>query len=300
MNKKVKLKVISLCSGIGCQERGIKNTGLFDLKIVATSEINKDAVLSYAAIHHGLTNETIFSFKEYPDLDEMKQHLTDINLGYVPEKNKKFNWFKNGKKFNEDVKKYWLACKLSNNLGDISRIERLPKADLWTLSFPCTDISVAGQLKGLKPDDNTRSSLIWQTIRLLQVAKENNELPKYMLLENVKNLVGKRFYHDFEEFNHLIESFGYYVYWNIINGKNCGIPQNRERVFAIYIRTDIDTGKFTFPKPFDNGLRLKDILEDHVNEKFYINTQKAKDLIRRLIDEGKLDEPIVYLEKGCL
>ena len=284
--RKIKLKVNTLCSGIGCQERGIENTGLFDLEVIATSEINKDAVVAYAAIHNGLSNEMIVSYNEYPSMEEMKKHLTDINLGYIPEKNKKYDWFRNGKKFDNDVKKYWLACKLNNNLGDISLVDELPEADLWFLSFPCTDISVAGKLKGLNPDDNTRSSLVWQTIRLLKKAQESNTLPKYMMLENVKNLVGKKYIKDFEAINSLIEEFGYNTYWSIVNGKDTGVPQNRERVFAIYIKKDIDTGKFTFPKPFDNGLRLKDVLEENVEEKYYINTPKAQELIQKLLDDG--------------
>ena len=216
----------------------------------------------------------------------MKQHLTDINLGYEPEKDKKYNWFQNGTKFNENVKKYWLACKLSNNLGDMRHIKKLPEADVWFTSTPCSDISYAGKLKGLNPNDNTRSSLIWQNIRLLRAAQESNTLPKYIFLENVKNLVGKRFLKDFETFNSLIEEFGYNTYWKVINAKDTGVPQNRERVFAIYIRKDIDTGRFEFPIPFDNGLRLKDILDEDVDESYFINTQKAKDLIKKLLDEG--------------
>lgn len=289
MNK-VKLKMNTLCSGIGAQERGIENTGLFDLEVVATSEINKDAIVSYAAIHNGLTNELIKSYNNYPSLKEMKQYLTDLNIGYEPEKDKKYDWFKSGKKFDENIKKYWLACKLSHNLGDISNVDELPEADLWTLSFPCQSISVAGKLKGMSPDSGTRSSLVWQTIRLLKKAQETNTLPKYMMLENVKNLVGKKFIKDFETFNSLIEEFGYNTKWKVINARDCGVPQNRERVFALYIRKDIDTGKFTFPIPFDNGLRLKDVLDEKVDESYYINTQKAQDLIQRLVSDGVLDE----------
>lgn len=286
---KIKLRINTLCSGIGAQERGIENTGLFDLEVVATSEINKDAVVSYAAIHNGLTNEYIKSYNDYPSIDDMRQYLTDINLGYEPEKDKKYDWYKSGKKFEENIKKYWLACKLNNNLGDICNVEELPEADLWTLSFPCQSISVAGKLKGMSPDSGTRSSLVWQTIRLLKKAQENNTLPKYMLLENVKNLVGKRFIKDFDTFNDLVSEFGYNVYWKIINAKDTGIPQNRERVFALYIRKNIDSGKYTFPIPFDNGLRLKDVLDENVDESYYINTEKAQQLIQKLIDDGVLD-----------
>jgi len=293
-SEKVKLTMVELCSGVGMQYRGVKNTPCFDPEVVATSEIDINAIISYAAIHHDMTLDMVANYK-YPPIDDMRRYLTDLNIGYDPVKDKKYDWFKNGKKFEEQIKKTYLACVLNKNLGDVSGIGRLPKADLWFMSFPCTDISVAGKLRGLNPDDKTRSSLIWQTIRLLKEAQKTDTLPKYMCLENVKNLVGKKFIHDFEAFNELIESFGYYVYYKVINAKDCGVPQNRERVFAFYIRTDIDTGYYTFPIPFDNGLRLKDVLEESVDEKYYINTDKANDLIQRLIDDGTLNE-----ETECL
>lgn len=286
VEKKIPLRIIELCSGIGAQHRGLQNTGLFDVQSVATSEIDKDAVLSYAAIHCGLTNEIIDSYNEYPSIDEMRSYLENINLGYNPEKDQPYNWRKTGKKFERNIKKYWLACQLSKNLGDVSKIEELPEADVWFLSFPCQSISVAGKLHGMNPDSGTRSSLVWQTIRLLNKAKETNTLPKYMMLENVKNLVGKKFINNFNTLNLLIEEFGYNVYWKVINAKDTGIPQNRERVFAIYIHKDIDTHNLEWPIPFDNGLRLKDVLDDNVDENYYINTQKAQELIQKLIDDG--------------
>lgn len=276
---KVKLTANILFSGIGCQERGFDNSGLFDIEVLNTSDINKESVLSYAAIHCGMTNETVEKYNDYPSREEMAQYLTDINLGYEPEKNKKFDWFKLAKKKSNDIEKYWLACKLTNNLGDISRIDELPYADFWTCSFPCTDISVAGKMKGLDPDSGTRSSLLWENIKLLKRAKDDNTLPKYIMVENVKNLVSKKF---IEHFNNLISVFddlGFNTYWSVLNGKDCGVPQNRERVFVIAIRKDIDNGTFDFPKPFDTGIRLKDVLEENVDEKYYLSevaTRKFK------------------------
>ena len=281
--------MVELCSGVGMQYRGVKNTPCFEPEVVATSEIDINAIITYAAIHHDMTIDMVENYK-YPEMDEMRKYLTDLNIGYDPVKDKKYDWYKSGKKFEEQIKKTYLACVLSKNLGDVSRIERLPEADVWFTSSPCTDISVAGKLRGLNPDDKTRSSLIWQTIRLLREAQKTDTLPKYIFLENVKNLVGKKFIHDFEDFNELVESFGYYTYYDVLNAKNCGVPQNRERVFAIYIRTDIDTGYLKFPTPFDNGLRLKDVLEEKVDEKYYINTEKAQALIQKLIDDGILDD----------
>lgn len=222
----------------------------------------------------------------FPPLDEMRADLENLNLGYVPEKDIFYDWRKGGAKFERNIKKYWLACKLSNNLGDVSRIEELPEADVWFLSFPCQSISISGKMKGMKPDSGTRSSLVWQTIRLLQLAKDNGILPNFLFLENVKNLVGNKFLKDFETFNELVEEFGYNVYYRVINAKDTGIPQNRERVFAVYIQKDIDTGELTWPIPFDNGLRLKDMLDDVVDESYFINTPKAQDLVQRLLAEG--------------
>lgn len=276
---KVKLTANILFSGIGCQERGFENSGLFNIEVLNTSDINKESVLSYAAIHCEMTNEMVDQYDDYPSREEMAQYLTDINLGYEPEKDKKFDWYKLAKKKSNDIEKYWLACKLTNNLGDISRIDELPYADFWTCSFPCTDISVAGKMKGLDPDSGTRSSLLWENIKLLKKAKDNNTLPKYIMVENVKNLVSKKF---IEHFNNLISVFddlGFNTYWSVLNGKDCGVPQNRERVFVIAIRKDIDNGTFDFPKPFDTGIRLKDILEECVDEKYYLSevaTRKFK------------------------
>lgn len=269
-------------SGIGCQERGFRDSGLFDIEVLNTSDINKESVLSYAAIHCGMTNEMVNIYKDYPSREEMAQYLTDINLGYELEKNKYFDWFKLVKKKKKDLEKYWLACKLTHNLGDITKIEDLPYADFWTVSFPCQSISVAGKMKGLKPDSGTRSSLLWDNIRLLSKAKENNKLPQYIMFENVKNLVSKKFIDDFNDLLDVLDELGFNSYWSVINGKDCGIPQSRERVFVISIRKDIDNGKYEFPVPFDIGIRLKDVLENQVDEKYYLPDEKVQEFLKTI------------------
>lgn len=272
-------------SGIGCQERGFRDSGLFDIEVLHTSDINKESVLSYAAIHCGMTNEMVDTYTDYPSREEMAQYLTDINLGYEPEKKKgekEFDWFKLVKRKNKDLEKYWLACKLTNNLGDITKIEDLPYADFWTVSFPCQSISVAGKMKGLKPDSGTRSSLLWDNIRLLSKAKENNKLPKYIMFENVKNLVSKKFIDDFNDLLEVLDELGFNSYWSVINGKDCGVPQSRERVFVISIRKDIDKGNYTFPEPFDTGIRLKDVLENQVDEKYYLPDEKVQEFLKTI------------------
>lgn len=265
-----------LFSGIGAQERGFNNSGLFNINVITTADINKEAVVSYAAIHCGLTQNLINTYENYPSRQEMAEHLTEINLGYNSEKNKYYDWLKLTRRKKNDIEKYWLACKLTNNKGDISRIKELPYADLWTISFCCQDTSVAGKMKGLKPDSGTRSSLLWNNIDLLYKSKEKGELPKYILFENVKNLVSKKFIDDFNDLLSVMDELGFNSYWKVLNAKDCGIAQNRERVFVICIRKDIDTKTFNFPKPFDNGLRLIDFLEDEVDEKYYLSKEVLK------------------------
>lgn len=316
MNKP-KLTMIELFSGIGAQKRGIDNTGLYDLEVVATSDIDKEAVVEYAAIHHQLTDELIENYKGYPTRECMIQDLKDRNIGMDFDKGKMYDWDKLLKKKTKDIEKYWLAMTLQNNLGDISKIKLLPEADCWFYSSPCQCFSLAGKQDGIDATCNecgkkynpmlldvdkryicpycgsddikgTRSGLLLEVERLLVNAIENGTQPKYLCLENVKNLVGKQFKPDFDAWLKRLEHLGYNTYWKVLNAKSCGIPQNRERVFAFSIRKDIDTGKFTFPIPFDNGLRLKDVLEKNVDEKYYINTERASNLIQQLVDKGQL------------
>jgi DNA (cytosine-5)-methyltransferase 1 len=159
----------------------------------------------------------------------------------------------------------------TKNYGDICTAPRLDYADLWTYSFPCQDISVAGKQQGI--NQNTRSGLLYQVQRLLEVAKDEGTLPKYLLLENVKNLVGKQFKSQFEDWLFYLDELGYDTYWQVLNAKNYGIPQNRERVFAISIRKDLNQS-FEFPQTEELKIRLKDVLEDEVEEKFYLSNEK--------------------------
>ena len=317
MNK-TNLTMIELFSGIGAQKRGIDNTGLYNLEVVATSDIDKEVMIEYAAIHCGLTNEMVENYKKYPSKEEMAQSLTDRRIGYDFQKNKQYDWFKlANKKKGMELEKYWLSAKLTNNLGDISKINKLPQCDVLTFSSPCTDYSIAGKQEGsfntcnscghkFNPFDydvekryncpncgsddiqGTRSGLLKEVERLLINSINAGEAPKYLLQENVDALVSKKFKPDFDAFCRRLENLNYSVYWSILNAKECGLPQNRRRLFMIGIRKDIDTGKFTFPIPFDNGIRLKDVLEKNVEDKYYINNESSEKLIQKLVDSGRL------------
>ena len=162
-----------------------------------------------------------------------------------------------------------------NNFGDIRAIKALPSADLWTYSFPCQDISVAGKGAGIK--EGTRSGLLFEVERLLNVANEEGTLPKYLLLENVKNLVSKRFISDFNRWLDFLESLGYTNYWQILNAKDYGIPQNRERVFCVSIRGEHTP--FKFPEKQELKLRLRDMIDEVVDEKYYLKESTIRSII---------------------
>lgn len=164
----------------------------------------------------------------------------------------------------------------ANNLGDIRKIEKLPDADLWTYSFPCQDISVAGKGAGIK--EGTRSGLLFEVERLLRVASEKGTLPKYLLLENVKNLVSKKFKADFDKWLDFLSELGYTNYWKVLNAKDYGIPQNRERVFCVSIRGEHEP--FVFPKPKELTIRLRDLIDEAVDERFYLKESTIRSILR--------------------
>lgn len=157
------------------------------------------------------------------------------------------------------------------NLGDITKIEKIPKADLWTYSFPCTDISLAGRMNGFEKHSGTHSSLLWEVQRLLSISIDDGTLPKYLLMENVKNLISKKFKPLFDEWCKYLESLGYKNFYKVLNAKDYGIPQNRERVFMISVRDD--NALYQFPNEINLDTKLGDYLENNVDEKYYLSTK---------------------------
>lgn len=166
----------------------------------------------------------------------------------------------------------------SKNLGDITKIdvESLSSVDLITYGFPCQDISLAGKQKGLFNEDGTRtrSGLFFNALEIIEHCR-----PKIAIAENVKNLTSKKFTEQFKIVLDSLEKAGYNNYWKVLNSKDYGIPQNRERVFIVSIRKDCDNGRFEFPEPYELKLRLKDLLETEVDEKYFLSDDKIQPLL---------------------
>lgn len=202
----------------------------------------------------------------------------------------------------------------SLNLGDITKVDetKLEPFNMICGGSPCQDFSVAGKQKGSvwtckdcgheynpltvhwskrnkcpnchsENIEKTRSSLLVEYLRVIRSNK-----PNFGMYENVKNIVGKQFKDTFKMFTDELDEYGYNVYWKVLNAKDYGIPQNRERVYLIFIKKELDNGSFKFPEPFDNGVRLKDILEDEVDEKYYISEEKLQRFITNLNNDSSV------------
>jgi DNA (cytosine-5)-methyltransferase 1 len=305
------IKLLELFSGIQSQERALRQLEL-PYESVGVCDCDKDVLVSSAAMRFNL-DEEIANYN-FPDAEIMIKELQDKNIGYDFDKSKHTITSRTSI---TKLRQYYISDKLLKNLGDISKVNKMPRANFVTYSSPCQSFSVAGKLAGAaktctkcghkwdidfnNPDYNykcpicgsaslesTTSGLLQEVQRLLSIAYEENELPEYLLLENVKNLVGKKFIGQFEAWVKWLDSIGYNTYWEVLNGKQYGIPQNRERVFAISIRKDVDTKGFIFPETIPLATRLKDMLEQNVDEKYYLPDDRLEKILNSTFIQEKI------------
>lgn len=155
---------------------------------------------------------------------------------------------------------------------DITQWNKDLDVDLIMHGSPCQDFSVAGLNKGGDKGSGTRSSLMYETLRIVEKVK-----PKYVIWENVKNLLSKKHRHNFDAYIEAMDKLGYHSNYQVLNAKDFGVPQNRERVFTVSIRNDLNVD-FKFPEPQELTIRLKDVLEPQVDEKYYLSDEQTKRL----------------------
>lgn len=258
------IKMFEAFAGYGSQRMALRNIGL-PFESVGISEIDGDVILSYAAIHTDFL-EKRFHYALNAE-SEMRNYLMSINVPLD------YKTFKNrtpalrGTKLSD----MYSANLLIKNYGDICIIDpkKLPDFDLFTYSFPCQDISVSGYQKGLDKNSGTRSSLLWECCKIIETKR-----PKYLLMENVKNLVGNNHFYNFQMFLEYLDSMGYVNSWKILNARDYGIPQNRERVFCVSI---LEGKKFEFPEPVELKIYLKDLLEKENTERYELSADQTSD-----------------------
>lgn len=164
---------------------------------------------------------------------------------------------------------------------DITKWDKDIECDLIMHGSPCQDFSVAGLGKGGDKGSGTRSSLMYETLRIVEKLK-----PKYVIWENVKNLLSKKHRHNFDAYLEAMDKLGYKSKYKVLNAKDFGVPQNRERVFTVSIRKDMDK-EFEFPEPMPLTIRLKDILEPEVDEKYYLSDEQTERLRATTYNSGK-------------
>lgn len=145
---------------------------------------------------------------------------------------------------------------------------------IMTYSFPCTDLSSVGLRKGMDKDGNTRSGLLWEVERILNdLSTYGGQLPQVLLMENVPEVIGSKNIHNFAKWVEILDKLGYKSKWQVLNAKDYGIPQNRNRCFMVSILGDY---WYEFPKEIKLEHKLKDLLEDNVDEKYYLSKSMIK------------------------
>lgn len=178
------------------------------------------------------------------------------------------------------------------NFGDITKIDwdSVPDFDMFTYSFPCQDISSAGKQRGLAEGSETRSSLLWECKKAIEAKK-----PKYLLMENVKALTQKKFLPYLHEWERYLGSLGYTNFTEVLNAKNYGVPQNRERVFMVSVLGD---AWYEFPEPFALDKRLKDVLEKDVDKKYYLSEKIINTFVRRTYEAKQKGNGFAFIVKS--
>lgn len=217
-----------------------------------------------------MTNLKVFTaFSGYDSqcmaLDRLHRHNPDFNYELV-------GW--------AEIDKYAIAAHnavypqwADRNYGDIAKIDwqQVPDFDLFTYSSPCQDFSQAGKQAGGTEGSGTRSSLLWECRRAILAKK-----PKYLLMENVAALVSQKFIRLFNAWQLELESYGYRNFAKVLNAKDYGVPQNRERIFMVSVLDE--QARYEFPDPMPLPLRLKDVLEPNVDERYYLKAENLKEM----------------------
>lgn len=170
--------------------------------------------------------------------------------------------------------------------GDLGVADTGKYCYILTYSFPCQSLSLAGKREGMKKGSGTRSGLLWEVERILSELAGERSLPQVLLMENVPQVHGEKNKPDFDLWIRFLTSLGYTSRWQDLNARDYGIPQSRNRCFMVSILGDYD---YTFPAPVELKESMRAYLERDVDEKYYINSPKAKQLLVDLERRGELD-----------
>lgn len=261
-----------------------------DFESWRTCEWDVNAIRQYKAIHCCDDTQNYSDGKTKEQLVELLFKAGISNDGKKPMPKEKI-----ANKSERWLREVYNDCCATLNLVDISKVTgdslQIEDTDKYcyilTYSFPCQSLSIAGSQDGMKESSGTASSLLWEVKRVLS---ECTELPQILLMENVTQVHSKKNLPQFEEWMRFLESLGYCNFWQDMNAKDYGIPQSRNRTFMVSILDYSRQATFEFPKPINLSKEFVDVLvdEDTVNERFYINSPRARELVQKLVDNGEL------------
>lgn len=285
VNKPIRL--IELFAGVGSQAMALKVLRVpFEHYLICEWEMH--ATASYKQIHMEHDN-TDYS-EELTD-EQLIDILSELGIsvdGKNPLSRKQIASNSYGEQWRREC---YNDIKATHNLvnimaakgTDLGIVDTDKFVYLLTYSFPCQDLSLAGKMKGMSKGSGTRSGLLWEVERLLN---ETENLPQILLMENVPQVVSDQNIDDFHNWCSFLESKGYKCYTQILNAKDYGVAQNRERCFMVSI---LGNYNYKFPQPVPLDKTMKDYLEEEVDERYYINSEKAQKLIKDLRESGQLD-----------
>lgn len=274
------IRLIEFFAGYGSQNLALKYLGA-NYESWKICEWATKSIQAYKDLHH--PNDD-FDYSAKLSYDEIKEKL--FSLGISADYNKPMTYDQIKRKGESWCRNVYNNIIATNNLVNIQQVkgEDLNIIDtdkydyVLTYSFPCQDLSLAGKGAGMEKGSGTRSGMLWEVERIL---KECDKLPHILLMENVTQIHSKKNKDNFNLWIKALNELGYASFWKDMNSKNYGVPQNRDRTFMISILKSYNSGKYEFPQGFKLELTLADMLEDEVDEKYYLSDKMIKYISER-------------------
>lgn len=288
------IRLIELFAGIGSQAMALRNIGAnFEKYLICEWWVQ--AFASYKAIHFADDQTDYSEEKTKEELVSILHELGISNDGKEPMKLEQIQ--KKPEKWLRETYNNIRATKNIVNIvaaagSDLKVVDTDKYTYILTYSFPCQDLSVAGKMRGMDKGSGTRSGMLWEVERLLG---EMDELPQVLLMENVPQVMQKKNMHNFLAWQQFLESKGYKNYAQILNAKDYGVAQNRQRAFMVSILGDYS---YEFPDPIPLTKTMADYLEPEVDESYYVDSEKADKLIIELMESGRLKKEVSNTVRG--
>ena len=288
------IRLIELFAGYGSQSMALERIGAkFEHYLICEWEMH--SVASYKAIHMPYDN---VDYSDGVDSEKIIEELAKLGISVDGKTTLSESQIRSHSYGESWRRKCYNNIKATHNLvnicathgNDLKIVDTDKYCYMMTYSFPCTDLSVAGKQAGMSKGSGTRSGLLWEVERILtEIRDSNGELPQILFMENVPQVHSQDNMPDFRKWLDFLESLGYVNYRQDLNAKNYGVAQNRERCFMFSFLGEYN---YKLPNPIPLEKKLKDYLEQDVDEKYYIKNEKAQKLIQTLIDNGTLPDTI--------